>query len=214
MKLITVINKRRSVRCFKRKDRIAKNDIKLILEAAKLAPSARNLQPIEYIIVEDQDIKKSLSGACHQNQPELVPLVIAVIGNLSICEKLGQISSHRFTTSYKGTHVFIYMDTGAAIENMLLQATSLGIDSLWISSFDNEAVAKTLKLPKNYLPLAIVCFGHRLMPPFSPPKRKIEDRLYLNHFKNKQHDFSYLEECKLINEENAELARYKTARKT
>ena len=204
-----IIKKRRSVRCFKRKDKIAKDDIEHILEAAKWAPSARNLQPIEFIIIDDQNTKKALSGACHQNQPEQVPLVIAVIGNLDVCRKLGQISSHRVTTSYKGTHVFIYMDAGACIENMLLQATSRGIDSLWISSFDNEAVAEILLLPENYLPLAIVCFGHRLMPPFSPQKRKIEDRLYFNHFENKKHDFSYLEECKLINEEKGELARYK-----
>ena len=209
MEVNDAIKNRRSVRCFVEDDTISKDDINSILESAKFAPSAKNLQPIEYILIEDKEIKKELSIACRQNQPEKVPVVIAVIGNLNISKRLGKISTHDTTTEYKGTHIFIYMDAGAAIQNMLLTATSLGIDSLWISSFDEKEIYRILKLPEDYIPLAILCFGHRLKPPFAPSKRDIKDRLFINHFENKPQDTSYLEECKLINEEKGELKRYK-----
>jgi len=205
-----IIKNRRTVRCFKEQDKISDEDIKTILESARWAPSAKNLQPLEYIIIKDESIKKELSVACRQNQPEKVPLVIGVIGNLNISKKIGKISTHDTTTEYKGTHIFIYMDAGAAIQNMLLTATKKEIDSLWISSFDEKEIYRILKLPEDYIPLAILCFGHRAKPPFAPKKRTIEERLYLNQFdEGKKQDLSYLEECKLINEERGELGKYK-----
>ena len=206
--VVEVIKRRKSVRCFKQNDSISKEDLDLILESAKYAPSARNLQPIEYIIIKDPQKKDEFSKICRQNQPSNAPLVIGVVGNLNISKKLGRISSHDVTTEYKGTHIFIYMDAAAAIQNMLLTSTSLGIDSLWISSFDEKETYRILDLPEDYIPLAILCFGHRLKEPFSPKKRSIENRLYFDSFRSKKQDLSYLEQCKLINEAKGELSRY------
>ena len=74
MKFIEIAKRRRSVRDFKERDEISNKDRNLILEAARWAPSAKNLQPIEYVIVKDGDVRKGLSAACHQNQPEKAPL--------------------------------------------------------------------------------------------------------------------------------------------
>jgi nitroreductase len=208
MEIIDAIKTRKSVRCFKKNDAISKADILSILDSAKWAPSAKNLQPVEFIVIEDGPIKEALSVACHQNQPKQVPVVIAVIGNLNISRKMNKISTHNKTTNYKATNIFIYMDAAAAIQNMLLTATSLGIDSLWIGSFDEKMVRQVIKLPAHYTPLAIVCFGHRLASPFAPRKREIRERLYINYFENKVQDMSYLEQCKLINEKRGELKRY------
>jgi len=211
MDLNEIIKNRRSVRFFKEKDDIISDeDTRLILESARWAPSAKNLQPLEYILIKDDKIKKELSVACRQNQPEKVPLVIAVVGNLNISRKIGKISTHDTTTEYKGTNIFVYMDAGAAIQNMLLTATSKNIDSLWISSFDEKEIYRILNLPEEYIPLAVLCFGHRGKPPFSPKKRTIDERLYINKMdKEYKPDLSYLEECRLINEERGELGKYK-----
>jgi nitroreductase len=209
MNFMDIIKNRRSVRCFKEQDTISDEEAHIILESARWAPSAKNLQPLEYILIKEESIKKELSKACRQNQPEKVPLVIGVIGNLNISKRIGKISTHDTTTDYKGTHIFIYMDAGAAIQNILLTAQDRGIDSLWISSFDEKEIYRILKLPEDYLPLAILCFGHRDKPPFSPKKRTIEERLHTNCFdEGKKQDLSYLEECKLINEPRGELGRY------
>ena len=202
-----VIRSRRSVRFFKEGDAINKADLKDLLEAARQAPSAKNLQPIEYVLVDNANVKNALSTACRQNQPSQAPAVIVVLGNMQISSQLSKISVSPNSTSYRSTHMFIYMDAAAAIENMLLAATAKGIDSLWISSFDDKAVHDALQLPEHLEPFAIICFGHRARPPFSPKKRSIDERLYHNHYRPKSQDFAYLEQCKLINSIRGEYAR-------
>ena len=195
---------RRSVRFFKENDFIAKKDIMTILEAARWAPSAKNLQPLEYIICDDQKIKEKLAIYCQQIQPKVVPVCIVVIGDLEVSGMVGQISTHSTTTKERALRMFIYMDAAAAIENILLTATSLGMDSLWISSFQDEKIAELFNLSNRFEPLAVICLGHRTEPPFNPPKRDLRERIYFNKFEERNKDFSYLEICKQINEEEGE----------
>jgi len=206
MDVIDAIRSRRSVRFFKEGDEISKADLRAILESGRYAPSAKNLQPIEYMIVSDAVVRKQLSKACNQDQPSKAPAVVMVLGNLQISAKLGEISSNPNSTSYRSTHMFIHMDAAAAIENMLLTATSMGIDSLWISSFADNDVHAALELPGHIIPLAILCFGHRTRPPFSPHKRPIDERTYHDRYKGKSQDLSYLGKCRLI---NSKLGEYK-----
>ena len=208
-KIIEILKKRRSVRFFDSSFKVSDKQIKLILESARWVPSARNLQPLEFIQVTDPNIKSKLNKICRQNAPELASVLIALVGNISIVNKIGKISTHDVTTESKGRCMFLYLDAGAAIQNMLLTATSLDLDSLWISSFDEKGFYKVFNLPENYVPLAIVCIGKQKMSPFSPSKRSIKERLHMNIFEEKDADLSYLEECKIINEEFGELKRYK-----
>lgn len=203
--LFELIRKRRSVRFFQQNDVISDHSLSLILEAARHAPSARNLQPLEFIILKDEKQKEKIAKACRQDQPKLTPLSLLVVGNLEIAGKVGEISSHDTTTREKGEKMFIYMDAAAAIQNMLLAATSLGIDSLWISSFDETEITKAAKIPKSHIPLAVISFGHRARQPFAPPKLGVESRTHYDFFSKKEADLSYLETCRQINEPNGEL---------
>ncbi len=206
MDVLDAIKQRRSVRFFKDNDEISKEETKLILEAAKWAPSTHNLQPIEYIVLHDKSVKKAVTAACNQNQPMKAPLAIVILGNMHLAAKLSEVTTHATSTAYRGTHMLVHMDAAAAIQNMLLVATSLGIDSLWIGSFVDHKIHEVLELPEHLVPLAILCFGHRSRPPFNPHKRPIEERLYSDRYKLKHQDMSYLEECRLINSEFGEYA--------
>jgi len=229
MQTLNTIKKRKSVRCFKEKDSIPEEDVVLILESARYAPSAKNLQMTEFIIANSQEIRDKLSELSNQNQPSIVPLVIVIIANLNIIKKMDDISPQLTIGNFmkviknydqilkktkhiisipKKTVSFAYMDAGASIQNMLLTATELNIDSLWIGNFNFNEVSRLLKLPENYIPLAILCFGHRKKPPFSPEKRSIEERLYYDTFEKKEQDFGYLEECKLIKHPDGEMKNY------
>ncbi|MBT7903315.1 NTP transferase domain-containing protein [Candidatus Woesearchaeota archaeon] len=195
---------RRSIRMFKENDYINKQQIMTLLEAARWAPSAKNIQALEFIIIDDIDIKEKLSVYCQQIQPKVCPTSILVIGDLELAGRVGEISTHSCTTKERGQNMFIYMDAAAAIQNMLLTATALNIDSLWISSFNDKKIIDLFNLHSNWVPLALICLGHRTKPPFNPPKRSISERIYLNKFEERNKDFSYLEICKKINEENGE----------
>ena len=63
MKVLEVIQKRQSVRKYK-KDPIPEKAFMRVLEAARLAPSGKNFQPWKFIIVKDQALKKKLASLC------------------------------------------------------------------------------------------------------------------------------------------------------
>lgn len=206
--LIKVIKDRRSVRSYIKDYEIEDDIISKILEAGKHIPSARNIQPLEFIIVKDKKVLEELTSACQQNQTAQVEAAIIIIGDIFLARKVGTLSSHSATTADKGSSVFIYMDAAAATQNILLVATSLGIDTLWISSFHEKEIIRTLNLPDTYVPLVIIPLGKRKNEPFTPPKRPLLERIHHDTFKSIQHDYSYLDSSKLINEAEGELKNY------
>jgi len=194
-----IVERRRSIRSFKKNEKIRDEDIKRILNNANKAPSARNIHPLEFVLVTDPKLKEELDEVCNQKQPSQASINIIVIGDLELAGKVGEISPHEITTSEKGKTFFIYLDAAAAIQNILLTATSLKIDSLWIGSFDEKKVSEMLNLPEKYVPLSVICLGKRYKEPSKIPQREIQDRIYLNKFSENKHDLSYLEASKRIN---------------
>jgi nitroreductase len=181
------IKTRRSIRVFN-DESVDDSEILNILDAARHAPSARNIQPIEYIIVKDKDIKEKLSKAARQSQPTQAPVSIVVIGDKSRAGIAGKLSIHDTTTNNKGTDVFIYMDAAAAVQNMLLTAHNMGIGSLWISSFDAEVVSQALNLPEDHVPLAIIPLGRYEKNTFKPPRRSLDELVHFDGYEEKNHD--------------------------
>jgi nitroreductase len=198
--VLNLIRRRRSCRFFRKGEDMPEDDVKRILEAAMWAPSARNLQPLEYIMVRGERSREMLSQFARQSQPTDTPLSIVVIGDLKRAREVGDISPHDVTTHIKGLKMFIYMDAAAAIENMLLMAESLGYNTLWISSFDEDALEEFLKLPERFIPIAIICIGHKSRDIVVPPKRDITHRLHYEYWGPKPQDESHLGFSKKINE--------------
>lgn len=156
-----IIKERRSIRSFKNQD-IPENMVKKILEAGWLAPSAGNRQPVEFIIVKDKATKQKLSA---QRFVEEAPLLIAVVVNLE-----------RTKSRYgeRGQRMYIYHDSGAAIQNMLLMCKSLGLGSCWIGAFNDKRVSRFLELPRHVLPMALITIGYPNEDPDSPRKIPID----------------------------------------
>jgi nitroreductase len=197
--LMDLVKKRRSCRFFKQGCEVPEDDIKTILEAARWAPSARNLQPVEFIVVRDPERRKRISEFSRQNQPTDSQVSIIVIGDLKRAKTVGDISTHDTTTNIKGIKMFIYMDAAAAIQNMLLMAEALGYDSLWIASFDEDGLEDYLDLPARFIPVSVICIGKRSKDIVVPPKRTLDTRVHSEEWKPKEQDETYLGFCKQIN---------------
>ncbi len=152
-----IIKERRSIRSFKDQE-IPESNIKKILEAGWMAPSAGNRQPVELIIVKDKATKQKLSA---QRFVDESPLLIAVVVNLE-----------RTKSRYgeRGQRMYIYHDSGAAIQNMLLMSKSLGLGSCWIGAFNDERVSRFLELPEHVLPMALITIGYPNEDPDLPRK--------------------------------------------
>jgi nitroreductase len=166
MEVFEAILKRRSIRDFEKKE-IPKEKIEKLKEALIWAPSAGNLQARKFYFVFNEEIKKKLAkAALNQNFIAKAPLVI--IG----CCDLEKISWY----GERGKNLYTICDVSAAIENLMLVATSEGLGTCWVGAFDESEVSKILNLPKNERPIVIVPVGFPKEIP-SPPEREEKEKL-------------------------------------
>jgi len=166
MELSDVIKKRRSVRRFDPSGEVTDEQIKNIISAGIFAPSSGNTQCWRFIVVRDADIKNRLSReAGHQRFISDSPVVIVV------CADLGRSAAY----GERGINTYSLQDTAAAIENMLLTITDIGLASCWVGAFDEAVAAKLLNLPKHIRPVAMLPIGRAAEEPKMPHRRPIDE---------------------------------------
>jgi nitroreductase len=136
---------RRSIRAYLEDKEVEPAKIKRLLEAAMAAPSACNLQPWEFIVVTEQQRVSAIKGSIARWGNYNAPLAIVVCG----CPDL---------IPWEGDNGVI--DCSAAIENMLIAATAMGLGSVWIGGFDPAAIRELLKIPESVVPVGVVYFGY------------------------------------------------------
>lgn len=169
--LFEAIEKRRSIRKFKANP-VAKEHLKKILEAARLAPSGGNRQPWYFIIVRDNATKKALSTAAN-NQSFIADAgaVIVVLGDPSTEKK----TSYKLST----TRIPYLQDPMIAIEHMVLAATALGYGTCWIGAFNETEVKEILQIPENLAVIALLPIGVADENP-QPRPRKAFKEIFFN----------------------------------
>ena len=166
LELFEAIRNRRSVRVLTEEE-VSEREIKELLEAARLAPSAGNIQPWVFVIVRDPDTKKRLAeAALNQFFIEKAPVVIVVFADWN-----------RSRQGYGGRGVNLYciQDSAAAVENMLLAAVALGLGACWVGAFQEDVVSDVLKVPEGLRPVAIVPVGRPAEKPNPPYKRPLDE---------------------------------------
>ena len=148
-------------------EEVSEHEIKELLEAARLAPSAGNIQPWSFVVVRDHDTKRRLAeAALNQFFIEKAPVVVVVLADWNR-------SKQRYGS--RGVNLYCIQDTAAAVENMLLAAVALGLGACWVGAFQEDAVSAVLKVPEGYRPVAIVPVGRPSEKPKTPYKRPLEE---------------------------------------
>ncbi|MFQ5999813.1 MAG: nitroreductase family protein [Candidatus Bathyarchaeia archaeon] len=173
MDVFEAIKRRRSVRTYTSEE-VSEEDVKKLIEAARWAPSAGNIQPWEFVIVTNAETKRRLSAAAlHQTFIEEAPVVIVVCANVA-----------RSSWGYgsRGANLYCLQDTAAATENILLAAHALGLATCWVGAFHEDEVAKVVNTPRNVRPVAIVPVGHPAKKPEAPPKRSLREIVHYETF--------------------------------
>lgn len=142
MEVLEAIRMRHSVRSYLDKE-IPKDLLIRILEAARLAPSAANIQPWYFVVVMDRKKKRRIaeSGAFGRFVAD-APVVIVGCGDRK--------ASPRW-------HV---VDVSIAMEHMVLEATELGLGTCWVGSFNENVVKEVLKLPERFSVIALLALGY------------------------------------------------------
>jgi nitroreductase len=152
-RFIALLKTRKSIRRFKSGKEIPAQAEQLILEAARLAPSAGNKQSWHFFVIKDKALKEAAARAAFgQSFISEAPLVVVTA-----------VDKDRAYGGYgrRGLDLYCLQDTAAAIENMLLAAVTLGIGSCWVGAFDERELGLALGLnTRRYRPVAIIPFGY------------------------------------------------------
>ena len=154
---LNIVKTRQSVR--KYTDRPVERE-KLIqcVEAARLAPSAENVQPWHFLIVDDPDLKNNLADQAFSGvfRPTLwakkAPVLVVILATPDIL-------ANRIGKQITGIQYYL-LDIGIAGEHFVLQARELGLGTCWIGWFNAKGVKKALNLPKKYRPVSILSVGY------------------------------------------------------
>ena len=144
--LYDILLRRRSVRRYVVGKPVEHEKIKLLLEAAMAAPSACNLQPWEFIVVDEPERVRLLKECIDENNGRHynAPAAFVVCGN----------------RSYIPWESDGALDCAAAIENMMLAAAALGLGTVWIGAYDGDAVSKLMDIPPHVAVNSLVLFGY------------------------------------------------------
>ncbi len=193
MNIYETIISRRTIRKFKQK----KIDLKLLeklVNAGRLAPSAANQQPLEYLIITDQTLKERIFpnlGWAGYIKPEGNPI------------KGEEPDSYIIILVNKEISIRPDRDIGASAENINLAAEEEGIGCCWIGTLKREQIAKILEIPGNFSIELVMALGYPSEKPIYEdvgknssikyykdssktlhvPKRKLKDIIHINHFK-------------------------------
>ena len=157
------IEKRRSVRKYLDKD-IPCDVLNEVLEAGRLAPSAKNMQNWVFVAVTDKELRPLMKEACGgQNCMGEAPASIVVCATEDSVMNCGQ---HRST-----------VDCSIALSFMMLRATELGLGTVWLGHFYADKVKEVLGLPENFIPIAVTPIGYPAEEPVAPRRKPVEELL-------------------------------------
>jgi nitroreductase len=163
MTLDEIIATRRSIRGYETRP-VEDEKIAAILEAGRLAPSARNRQDWKFVVVTNDTVRAQLAVACRDQQyVSQAPVALVVT------------ASHEDFMMCKQSAATI--DCSIAFTFMLLKATELGLGTCWLGAFDADKVSEVLNLPEGTIPVAVTPIGYPAESPSARP-RKAGDEVY------------------------------------
>lgn len=162
MDIYDIMRKRRSVRSYKAAP-VEDEKLHRILEAARLAPSAANRQPIHLVVIKDEKIKQQLKRVYSEEWFYTAPVIICAC---SVPEKAWKRSDGK---NYADVDATIVMD------HLILAATAEGLGTCWIAAFKPPILKSILNLPFGVEPLAMTPVGYPSNIPESTYRKPLED---------------------------------------
>ena len=169
MNFIDLATQRCSVRNYDKRA-VESEKLMYVLEAARIAPSAVNFQPWQFIVVTDPELLNSIQEIYPRNWLHTTPVMIVALGD----HNLGW---HRNPDGKDYTDI----DLAIAIDHLMLAATEQNLGTCWICNFNVEKCIKLFDLPENLEPIAIISLGYPLVDSKPNKKRKsIEELVHWN----------------------------------
>jgi nitroreductase len=173
MTIKEAIQKRRSIRKYQNKE-IPAEIINELLEAARWAPSARNVQPWAFKIVTSAEDKAKLQ----ENKVFMRDFVYTAPAIIVCCTTQEEYPKDKFEPGRQASlDKWSMIDIGLATENLLLQATELGLGGCVVGMIDAEKIKSVLNIPEKYFIPYVIPVGYPDESPVLTPRKSIEEIL-------------------------------------
>lgn len=155
MSFLDTAKKRYSVRDFQ-PAKVENEKLMKILEAARVAPTGANKQPYKLIVLQEEEGLEKIKKAANVYG---APLVILVCGNHQTV----------WRRPFDGKHL-VDIDTSIVTDHMMIEATELGLGSVWICYFKPDVIKAEFNLPDHLEPVNILAIGYAKGAPASPDR--------------------------------------------
>ncbi|TWT13219.1 nitroreductase family protein [Planomicrobium sp. CPCC 101079] len=196
--LYKVMTERKSVRVYDPNFKIPKEELEEMLKLATTAPSSSNLQAWNFIVIQDQEVKKELRAiANNQAQVETSSAIIAVLGNVDAYKNVEKIYTQNVEEGYMDESVkersiantykvypnapvearmnIASYDAGLVSMQLMLIAKERGYDTIPMGGFDKVKFAERFDLPEHLFPIVLIAVGKAAAPAFGTSRLPIEE---------------------------------------
>jgi nitroreductase len=163
MDVMDAIRARYSCRAYLDKP-IEKDKLHRVMEAARLAPSAKNLQDWRFVVASEKQTKRRLAEAAN-NQ-----MFIADAGAIIVA---CSVSDHVMRCGQPVASI----DVAIAIEHICLEAVELGLGTCWIGSFYPDQVRPIIGIPPRVVVIELLALGYPAEP-WRPPRRELPEKIF------------------------------------
>jgi nitroreductase len=150
MEVYEAIVKRRSIRRFKSKP-VGTDVLEKLVNAARIAPSSANLQPLEYILVYEEKVLSEVFS-CLKWAGYVTPRRNPPVGKRPTAYVVVLVNTAISKSAQR--------DVGAAVENLILAAVEEGIGSCWLGAINRRKLREILRVPSQYRIDSVVALGY------------------------------------------------------
>lgn len=159
MDFLNIAKSRYSVRSYTNK-RVEKEKLDKILEAAHIAPTAANLQPVRLLVVQEENGLAKIGKAANIFN---APLAIIVCSD----------HSKAWKRPFDGKQT-VDIDASIVTDHMMLEATELGLGTVWVCYFKPDIIKSEFDLPERLEPINILVIGYTNEQPANPERHLVQ----------------------------------------
>ncbi|MBN1756090.1 nitroreductase family protein [bacterium] len=169
MEFQDLVRKRYSARAYLSKP-IEDEKLKLVMEAARVAPSSRNIQAWKFIVVREPDLRQQMMRAANDQ---------AFVGDAPVIIAGVTLEPDHYMRCDIPAGV---VDLSIALDHLTLQAAELGLGTCWIGSFYQDKVKKILQIPEKYKVVSLITLGYPADDPQPKSRKPLKDIVSYERF--------------------------------
>jgi nitroreductase len=166
---LDLVRNRYSVQAFSTKP-VEEEKLRQVLEAARLAPTAANRQPFQFIVIRTAGKEENLRYIYGKEFFRKAPILICA------CTLPARAWTRSDGKNYSD------VDVAIAVDHLTLAATSLGLGTHWVAAFDVDAAREVLGIPEDVVPVVFIPLGYPADSPRAKQRKDPSELIRYDHW--------------------------------